>query len=188
MYEWQLFSFKLIFCFIFNSLKPSDAYMACTLYTLGHQCFRDGLSYLFGDKSLSKSMLDYYFNEPEERITVKDEWKKFPDSHFKIICNNMGPSCLNNNVVNDAVMATIVVCCFFVFFLFLIVFGRWLKHSYNYHWSFFELLSTKIRPDLTFQGAVSIRQTVLPGMAIPMLKIRRPNGRLIFNVEITIRK
>ena len=38
-----------------------------------------------------------------------------------------------------------------------------------------------------FLGAVSIRKTVLPGMAIPMLKIRRPNGRLIFNMEITIR-
>ena len=37
------------------------------------------------------------------------------------------------------------------------------------------------------QGAVSIRKTVLPGMAIPMLKIRRPNGRLIFNMEIAIR-
>ena len=36
--------------------------------------------------------------------------------------------------------------------------------------------------------AVSIRKTVLPGMAIPMLKIRRPNGRLIFNMEITIRR
>ena len=38
------------------------------------------------------------------------------------------------------------------------------------------------------QGAVSIRKTVLPGMVIPMLKIRRPNGRLIFNMEITIRR
>ena len=38
------------------------------------------------------------------------------------------------------------------------------------------------------QGAVSIRKTVLLGMAIPMLKIRRPNGRLIFNMEITIRR
>ena len=37
------------------------------------------------------------------------------------------------------------------------------------------------------QGAFSIRKTVLPGMAIPMLKIRRPNGRLIFNMEIAIR-
>ena len=37
-------------------------------------------------------------------------------------------------------------------------------------------------------GAVSIRKTVLPGMAIPMLKIRRPLGRLIFNMEITIRR
>ena len=37
-------------------------------------------------------------------------------------------------------------------------------------------------------GAVSIRKTVLPGMAIPMLKIRRPNGRLISNMEITIRR
>ena len=39
-----------------------------------------------------------------------------------------------------------------------------------------------------FQGAVSIRKTVLPGMVIPMLKIRRPNGRLIFNMEIAIRR
>ena len=38
------------------------------------------------------------------------------------------------------------------------------------------------------QGAVSIRKTVLQGMAIPMLKIRRPNGRLIFNMEIAIRR
>ena len=41
---------------------------------------------------------------------------------------------------------------------------------------------------MTDQGAVSIRKTVLPGMAIPMLKIRRPNGRLIFNMEIAIRR
>ena len=41
---------------------------------------------------------------------------------------------------------------------------------------------------LTFQGAVSIRKTVLPGMAIPMLKIRRPNGRLIFNMDIAIHR
>ena len=38
------------------------------------------------------------------------------------------------------------------------------------------------------QGAVSIRKTVLSGMAIPMLKIRRPNGRLTFNMEIAIRR
>ena len=44
------------------------------------------------------------------------------------------------------------------------------------------------RGELTPLGAVSIRKTVLPGMAIPMLKIRRPNGRLIFNMEITIRR
>ena len=37
-------------------------------------------------------------------------------------------------------------------------------------------------------GAASIRKTVLPGMAIPMLKIRRPKGRLIFNMEIAIRR
>ena len=36
------------------------------------------------------------------------------------------------------------------------------------------------------QGAVSIRKTVLPGMAIPLIKIRRPNGRLIFNMGIPI--
>ena len=37
-------------------------------------------------------------------------------------------------------------------------------------------------------GAISIGKMVLPGMAIPMLKIRRPNGRLIFNMEIAIRR
>ena len=39
---------------------------------------------------------------------------------------------------------------------------------------------------LCILGAVSIRKTVLPGVAIPMLKIKRPNGRLIFNMEIAI--
>ena len=38
----------------------------------------------------------------------------------------------------------------------------------------------------TLQGAVSIRKTVLLGMVIPMLKIRRPTGRLIFNMGIPI--
>ena len=56
----------------------------------------------------------------------------------------------------------------------------------RYCWSwisfFFFFLNWKI------QGAVSIRKTVFPGMAIPMLKIRRPNGRLIFNMEIAIRR
>ena len=45
-----------------------------------------------------------------------------------------------------------------------------------------------VRVMASYQGAVSIRKTVLPGMAIPMLKIRRPNGRLIFNMEIAIRR
>ena len=43
-------------------------------------------------------------------------------------------------------------------------------------------------PNHSKQGAVSIRKTVFPGMAIPMLKIRRPSGRLIFNMEIAIRR
>ena len=47
---------------------------------------------------------------------------------------------------------------------------------------------TSTAMEISFQGAVSIRKTVLPGMAIPMLKIRRPNGRLIFNMEIAIRR
>ena len=45
-----------------------------------------------------------------------------------------------------------------------------------------------LRVTFDVQGAISIRKTVLPGMAIPMLKIRRPNGRLIFNMEIAIRR
>ena len=46
----------------------------------------------------------------------------------------------------------------------------------------------EISPAHDCLGGVSIRKTVLPGMAIPMLKIRRPNGRLIFNMEIAIRR
>ena len=52
------------------------------------------------------------------------------------------------------------------------------KNTYLYCLSFLNIVL----------GAVSIRKTVLPGMAIPMLKIRRPNGRLIFNMEIAIRR
>ena len=56
---------------------------------------------------------------------------------------------------------------------------RWLYLHTHYVGEFLECAD---------QGAVSIRKTVLPGMAIPMLKIRRPNGRLIFNMEIAIRR
>ena len=60
----------------------------------------------------------------------------------------------------------------------------WLKH-YNKHSIAYGIWQNHI---LNSQGAVSIRKTVLPGMAIPMLKIRRPNGHLIFNMEIAIRR
>ena len=53
---------------------------------------------------------------------------------------------------------------------------------------FCSLAWTKVLLAPGHQGAVSTRKTVLPGMAIPMLKIRRPNGRLIFNMEIAIRR
>ena len=59
----------------------------------------------------------------------------------------------------------------------------------RYMFSFMSLLSTVfvcIHVLYLPLGPVSIRKTVLPGMAIPMLKIRRPNGRLIFNMEIAI--
>ena len=59
---------------------------------------------------------------------------------------------------------------------------RWDAITHPYH----NLNGGLAKPRL--QGAVSIRKTVLPGMAIPMLKIRRPNGRLIFNMEIAIRR
>ena len=58
------------------------------------------------------------------------------------------------------------------------------------YWPGIQIKQTIIVIEFEFliQGAVSIRKTVLPGMAIPMLKIRRPNGRLIFNMEIAIRR
>ena len=67
---------------------------------------------------------------------------------------------------------------------FLIKMGRWIARATACCW--LPILSKNKHVEL--QGAVSIRKTVLPGMAIPMLKIRRPNGRLIFNMEITIRR
>ena len=50
------------------------------------------------------------------------------------------------------------------------------------------ILAINLQSTYVYQGAISIRKTVLPGVAIPMLKIRRPNGRLIFNMEIAIRR
>ena len=49
-------------------------------------------------------------------------------------------------------------------------------------------MQLNINQNMGKQGAVSIRKTVLPGMAIPMLKIRRPKGCLIFNMEIAIHR
>ena len=51
-----------------------------------------------------------------------------------------------------------------------------------------DLTGDQYIPHTEGQGAVSIRKTVLPGMVIPMFKIRRPNGRLIFNMEIAIHR
>ena len=63
---------------------------------------------------------------------------------------------------------------------------------WSYMWYFYmselNVWSWRVCSKVIVQGAVSIRKTVLPGMAIPMLKIRRPNGRLIFNMEIAIRR
>ena len=61
-------------------------------------------------------------------------------------------------------------------------------HKYKYKDLYNEPFLNNIWCLFAHQGAVSIRKTVLPGMAIPMLKIRRPNGRLIFNMEIAIRR
>ena len=62
-----------------------------------------------------------------------------------------------------------------------------MSEGHNGMWCIHNLLLC-VLVNIQHQGAVSIRKTVLPGMAIPMLKIRRPNGRLIFNMEIAIRR
>ena len=64
-----------------------------------------------------------------------------------------------------------------------------MRHTYQRHsvrYQSTRFLSFVV--NLLAPGVVSIRKTVLPGMAIPMLKIRRPNGRLIFDMEIAIRR
>ena len=63
---------------------------------------------------------------------------------------------------------------------------KWWLYQSNYFIIIVNNIYAKSADDI--QGAVSIRKMVLPGMAIPMLKIRRPNGRLIFNMEIAIRR
>ena len=51
-----------------------------------------------------------------------------------------------------------------------------------------QVMEKQLEEPLEEQGAVSIRKTVFPGMAITMLKIRRLSGRLIFNMEIAKRR
>ena len=63
-----------------------------------------------------------------------------------------------------------------------------IQFQFNSCWIDLIIHSNSIHELIRVQGAVSIRKTVLPGMVIPMLKIRRPNGRLIFNMEIAIRR
>ena len=63
-----------------------------------------------------------------------------------------------------------------------------IPEKYTQNWKLDARSAEKSHKIITSLGAVSIRKTVLPGMAIPMLKIRRPNGRLIFNMEIAIRR
>ena len=68
----------------------------------------------------------------------------------------------------------------------LVYFFFMLKQRSNYplcwipHWQWPRVQGTR--------GASQYKDVVLPGMVIPMLKIRRPNGRLIFNMEIAIRR
>ena len=61
-----------------------------------------------------------------------------------------------------------------------------MQHWYAINYSL--KLDTDIAQHVQDLGAISIRKTVFPGMAIPMLKIRRPSGRFIFNMEIAIRR
>ena len=58
------------------------------------------------------------------------------------------------------------------------------------HWSLLRKYVIILECDTLkfFDSGGRLNKTVLPGMAIPMLKIRRPNGRLIFNMEIAIRR
>ena len=66
--------------------------------------------------------------------------------------------------------------------------GSWLSHQSHAVLDVHLLWSLLGHIQAMDQGVVSIRKTVLPGVGIPMLKIRRPNGRLIFNMEIAIRR
>ena len=56
---------------------------------------------------------------------------------------------------------------------------------YNFQ---FDILGKHKVNTINVRAGGRLNKTVLPGMAIPMLKIRRPNGRLIFNMEIAIRR
>ena len=68
----------------------------------------------------------------------------------------------------------------------------WSTNNNHTKWNHYHLIIAADRNVISTSmgslGAVSIRKTVLPGMAIPMLKIRCPNRCLIFNMEIAIRR
>ena len=99
----------------------------------------------------------------------------FKKMHLKMSSGKWGPFCFGLNVLRLIYLCSpLIVLTFFVLGMILnILLGNGSQNG-----SIYSLI----------QGAVSIRKTVLPGMAIPMLKIRRPNGRLIFNMEIAIRR
>ena len=118
-----------------------------------------------------------------------DIWKNFnvseADNRWKHVRGYSHTYTDNENVVNNVLCVCKMRC-----YSFHVNKCITLRHSYD-------LKITDLPSESWLQmpryhngtwGAVSIRKTVLPGMAIPMLKLRRPNGRLIFNMEIAIRR
>ena len=150
-----------------NEKKISRTFKAtlnsCKVTLLGLCCFY---------QSASKLKIEYIIKMRSLRIRAREV--KIPKSlwpsdimRWYYICVNTGSgSGLLPQGIDQSINHT----------WFIIICARWRSPGSNFIRRVHEL------------GAVSIRKTVLPGMAIPMLKIRRPNGRLIFNMEITIRR
>ena len=194
-----------------NSLMPNDAYMPqCNIPTL----VQIMACRLFGTKPLSEPMLTYCQLGPEEHISVKFhlKFKSFHSRKTTWKCLSSAkwePFCLGLNVLIKAFIITqLFPACTIVFPIVTVnktglpvpyYYQTWLNPFAVENWvncmAAYGLAPCFVRSSTAIActmlgnlGAVSIRKTVLPGMAIPMLKIRRPNGRLIFHMENAIRR
>ena len=213
---WTISSCRIKFCNIWSKNLWSENLVQMELvflYSVNQFLITKSPKVLF--EEFYNQYLKYLILKTESAIRIREIWfifnrlvfkglseiiSNYRNCRKKYYCQASNRSCTfvaNNNCWSLRCSWSIACrrCSNYIFILDLTSgFNGWGKNNYmmrqetSKFGDLVHILLEILQSVLRLQGAVSIRKTVLLGMAIPMLKIRRPNGRLIFNMEIAIRR